>query len=152
MPLVVRRVRVQDLPVLDSLESETAKRFPTRGHWMEAYRALLDKALEEEPEGLLVADYDGRPIGAVVTRQRGVHPFSGKKLGRVEALTVAPGWKGQGIAERLLKESEAYLKAQGCAVMSVSLPSDAGVDGDIYKQAGFKVAAWELERGLDGQG
>lgn len=148
MPLVVRRVKVMDLPVLESLELETVKRFPSRTRWMETYRALVEKALSEEPEGLLIADYDGRAIGGAIARVRGPHPLTGVVHGRLEALTVAPGWKQQGIGERLLKEAEAYLKSRGCKAMVVSLPADAGGDGDLFKGAGFKVASWELERGL----
>jgi hypothetical protein len=33
-------------------------------------------------------------------------------------------------------------------VLSVSLPADAGADGELYRAAGFKVASWELEKPL----
>jgi len=148
MPLVVRRVKVADLPVLETLELETLKRFPGRKRWLETFRQLVERSLSEEPEGLLVADYDGRAIGAVVVRTRGPHPQTGEAHGRIEALTVAPGWRTQGIGERLLKESEAYLKARGCRQLVVSLPADAGADGDVFKATGFKVSAWELEKSL----
>lgn len=146
MPLVVRRVKVTDLPVLELLELETAKRFPARTRWIETFRSLLESSLSEEPEGLLVADYDGRAIGAAVARVVGPHPFTGQQLGRILALSVAPGWKSQGIGERLVREAEAYLKSRGCQVIGFSLPSDAGSDGDVFKQAGFKVSGWELEK------
>ena len=45
MPLVVRRVKVQDLSVLESLEGETVRSFPARLRWMETYRGLLERAL-----------------------------------------------------------------------------------------------------------
>ena len=148
MPLVVRRVKVADLPVLETLELETARRFPSRTRWMETFRKIVEETLSKEPEGLLVADYDGRAIGGAVVRVRGQHPLTGVLYGRIEALTVAPGWKHQGVAERLVKEAEAWLKVRGCKTMVLSLPADAGADGDVFKQIGFKVAAWELERAL----
>ncbi len=148
MPLVVRRVKIADLPVLESLELETLKRFPSRTKWLETFRRFIETALSEEPEGLLVADYDGRAVGLAVARQRGPHPLTGATLGRLEVLSIAPGWRTQGIGERLLKESEAYLKSRGCTVMAVSLAADAAGDGDLFKANQFKVAAWELERTL----
>lgn len=148
MPLVVRRVKVMDIPVLESLELETVKRFPARTRWIETYRQLIEKALSEEPEGLLIADYEGRAVGAAIARVRGAHPLTGAAQGRLEALTVAPAWRAQGVAERLLKEAEAYFKSRGCKVMSLSLPADAGADGELFKASGFKVSAWELERAL----
>ncbi len=113
---------------------------------METYRHLLETSLSNEPEGLLVADYDGRAIGCAVTRVGVAHPLTGLILGRLEALTVAPGWRSQGVAERLIKEAEAYLKSRNCQAMTLTLPSDAGGDGELFKVAGFKVAAWELQR------
>jgi ribosomal protein S18 acetylase RimI-like enzyme len=148
MPLVVRRVKVMDLPVLESLEQETTRRFAGRPRWLETFRGLLEASLTQEPEGLLVADYDGRAVGAAVARVGELHPLTGLRVGRLEALTVAPAWRTQGVAERLVKEAEAYLKSRGAQVMQVSLPADAGADGELFKATGFKVAGWELERAL----
>lgn len=148
MPLVVRRVKVQDVSVLESLELETARAFPSRTRWMETFRQLLERSLTEEPEGLLVADFDGRAIGVAIARVRGTHPVSGEEHGRLEALTVAPAWRAHGVRERLVKEAEAYLKSRGCRLMVTTLRSDAGADGELFKAGGFKVAAWELERSL----
>ncbi len=146
MPLVVRRVRVSDLPVLETLEFETVKRFPSRTRWLDTFRSLLETSLSEEPEGLLVADYDGRAIGAAVARVGAAHPLTGQLVGKLLALSVAPGWRTQGIGERLVREAEAYLKSRGCQVVTFSLPADAGADGELFKAAGFRVAGWELEK------
>jgi ribosomal protein S18 acetylase RimI-like enzyme len=146
MPLVVRRVKVTDLSVLEAFEIETTKRFPARKRWVETFRALLETTLSHEPEGLLVADYDGRAIGVAVARVEGPHPLTGLPLGRILALSVAPGWRTQGVEERLLKEAEASLKSRGCQVIAFSLQSDSVIEAEIFKQAGFKVSAWELEK------
>ncbi len=148
MSLFVRRAKATDLPVLETLEIETMRRFPSRTRWLETYRHLVETAQRNEPDGLLVADYDGRPIGVALTRIGEPHPLSGLKQGHLEVLTVAPGWRSQGIAEKLIKEAEGFLKSRGCQVLVVTLPSDAGGDGELFKVAGFKVAAWQLERAL----
>lgn len=148
MPLVVRRVRVADVPVLETLEAEACKRFPARLGWLETYRRLVEATLRDEPEGVLVADFDGRTIGGAIVRQRGLHPVSGATYGHLEALTVAPGWFDQGVHERLLKEAEAYLKVRGCQRMTATLPTDAGIEAELFRHAGFAVASWELERVL----
>ena len=148
MPLVVRRIKVMDIPVLETLESETVKRYPTRTRWLDTFRALLEHALSANPDGVLVADYDGRPIGVAVVRMIEEHPLTGLKRGRLEVLSIAPGWRGQGIGDRLLKESEAYLKSRGCQVLTTTLPADAALEAEVFKASGFKVAAWELERVL----
>ncbi|MCA2978590.1 MAG: GNAT family N-acetyltransferase [Myxococcaceae bacterium] len=148
MPLVVRRGRETDRPALESLELETVKRFPTRVRWLETFRELVSTSLEAEPEGFLVADYDGRAIGMAVARVGASHPLTGQRVGRLELLSVAPTWRAQGVGDRLLREAEAYLKAQGCQVVTFSLPADAGADGEALKAAGFRVAGWELEKSV----
>lgn len=148
MPLVVRRVKVQDLSLIEALEQDSVRSFPARKRWMETFRSLLERSLTEEPEGLLIADYDGRAVGAAIARVRGAHPVTGDEHGRLEAITVALSWRAHGVKERLLKEAEAYLKSRGCRLMVTTLQSDAGAEGELFKQSGFKVASWELERAL----
>lgn len=148
MPLIVRRVKVQDISTLENFEADAAKRFPGRVGWMEAYRQVVDRSLSEEPEGILVAEYDGRPIGAAIVRARERHPLTGLKYGQMLTLTVAQGWKGQGVDTRLLREAEAYLRSRGCESIALSLPADAGEDAELFKTAGYRVLAWELERQL----
>lgn len=148
MPLVVRTATEQDFPVLETLEAETVHHFPGRKRWLETFRGLLEAALRDEPEGLLVADFQGRPVGAAIVRTRGPHPVTGVPHGALEVLTVAPAWRAHGVREQLLGEAEAFLKARECRLMVTSLRTDAGADGDLYKASGFTVASWELERTL----
>ena len=138
-----------DLPALENLELESVKRFPARKGWMEHFRQVMEHATSEEPEGVLVAEYDGRVIGGAVVRTRADHPYSGAKFGQLEVLTVAPGWRGQGIDARLMREAEAYLKACGCEVMVTRLPTDATVEEtSLFKGAGYRVVGSQLERSL----
>jgi ribosomal protein S18 acetylase RimI-like enzyme len=149
VPLIVRRLKVMDLPVIETLESESSRRHPTRAGWMDHFRHLMEVATSEEPEGVLVAEYDGRVIGAAVVKTLGQHPYTGVKFGELQALTVAPGWRGQGIDARLVREAEAYLKARGCETLTTRLPADASnEESGLLKGAGYKVVGWELERTL----
>ena len=149
MPLIVRRLKVMDLPVIETLEQESSKKHPLRAGWMEHFRKLMEVATSEEPEGVLVAEYDGRVIGAAVVKTLESHPFTGVKYGELQAVTVAPGWKGQGIDARLVREAEAYLKSRGCETLVTRLPADTSAeDSQLYKGAGYKVVGWELERSL----
>lgn len=148
MPLLVRRVKVTDLPALEQLEQAAARRHPGRTRWMETYRRNIEKCLSDEPEGILVAEYDGHVVGGAIVQQKGAHPVTGASHGVLLGLTVAANWRDQGVGLRLLREAEAYLKARGCASLMVRLPADAGEDAEVFRQAGFQVVAWELERPL----
>ena len=148
MPLIVRRLRVADLPILEMMEADAMQKFPGRAGWLETYGKLVERALAEEPEGILIADYDGRVIGGAIVRQRGAHGLTGIKHAVLLMLTVAQGLKDQGVATRLVRVAEAYSKARGCESMTVNLPADSGTDAEVFKAAGYRVMSWELERSL----
>jgi ribosomal protein S18 acetylase RimI-like enzyme len=148
MPLLVRRIKVSDLTLLDAMESENTQGQPALEGWLHTFRNLLDAAIAEEPQGVLVAEFDGHPVGATVARVHEAHRTSGKKHGVIEAMTVAAAWKKQGIAERLLKEAEAYLKSRGCVAVTVRVPESIGDEAAIYRAGNYRVIGWELEKVL----
>ncbi|MGV3624952.1 MAG: hypothetical protein ACO1OB_29295, partial [Archangium sp.] len=84
MPLVVRIAVEQDLPVLETLEAETVHHFPNRKRWLETFRELMKAALSEEPDGFIVAEFQGRPVGAALVRTRGPHPVTGVEHGALQ--------------------------------------------------------------------
>jgi len=144
MALTVRRLQILDLPALEKTEAERAKRFPERAGALAGFRKQVEQALSREPEGLMIADLDGRIVGLAIARQRGAHPVSGKKHGRVEHLSVTQGPETQGVTTRLLKESEAYLRSRGCEAIYMTLPADDASEAQLLKDAGYRVVAWEV--------
>jgi ribosomal protein S18 acetylase RimI-like enzyme len=146
--LIVRRVKIADLPKLETIEKESLKRFPGRKGWMETYQRSIERALADEPEGLLVAEQDNAVVGAIIVQQRGKHSITRQTYGALLGLTVGEKWRGGGIGVRLLKEAEAYLKARGCESLALRLPADAGTDAELFQDNGFRVVAWELEKQL----
>jgi ribosomal protein S18 acetylase RimI-like enzyme len=148
MALLVRRVKVTDIPQLEAIEKESLKRFPGRKGWMETYRKGIERALNDEPEGILVAENDGVVVGGVIVQQRGKHSVTHVKYGALLGLTLAEKVRGSGVGARLLKEAEAYLKSRGVQSLALRLPADAGTDADLFRNSGFEVVAWELEKAL----
>ncbi len=146
MPLLVRRLKVSDLPTLEKIESEHLKRWAGRKGWMATFRRAVERTLDDEPEGMMIADLDGEVVGCAIARQRGEHPMSGLKFGHIFHISVAPEHQEQGIGLRLLKECEAYLRSRGCEVVHLSLPSDDPSAAELFKKSGYKHVAWELER------
>ena len=99
--MLVRRLKVSDLPRLEEIEAELAKDFPSRPGWKLTFRKLVEQVLEEEPEGLLIAEKNGVVAGWAAVRQRGTHPMSGLKDGHI-FLPEGPGW-GAEINEDVLR-------------------------------------------------
>ncbi len=145
MALTVRRLQIVDLPTLERTEAERDQRFKRPGA-LATFRKLVEETLSAEPEGLMVADLDGRVAGLAIARQRGNHPSSGRPHGRVEYLAVTPGFETLGITARLVREAEAYLRSRGCTALHVLLPADDTGDAGLFKSTGYQVVAWELEK------
>lgn len=146
MPLLVRRLKVMDLPALEGIEAGHVQRFPGRAGWLAGFRRLVERTLSDEPEGLLIADLDGRVVGWAIARQRGTHPISGLTCGHIFHISCLPEVREHGVTSRLLREAEAYLRSRGCEVVQLSLPSDDTADAEALRKSGYRVAGWELER------
>ena len=146
MALTVRRLQILDLPALERTEAEHAKRFPGRAGALAGFHKQVEQALSREPEGLMIADRDGQIVGLAIARQRGAHPVSGQKHGRVEHLSVAQGPEAPAVTSRLLKEAEAYLRSRGCAAIYFSLLVDDADGAQRLKDAGYQVVAWDFAK------
>jgi ribosomal protein S18 acetylase RimI-like enzyme len=148
MALTVRRLQILDLPSLEKTEAARAKRLPGRAGALAGFRKQIEQALSREPEGLMIADQDGHILGLAIARQRGAHPVSGLKHGRLEHLSDAEGLEAPAVTTRLLKEAEAYLRSRGCEAIYLSLPADDSGDAQLLKDSGYRVVAWELAKGF----
>jgi ribosomal protein S18 acetylase RimI-like enzyme len=146
MALIVRRLRVPDLPLLEQIERARQERLPHRVGWIKGFRKLVDNTLAAEPEGILVAEDDGKVVGFAICRERQLDPITGVKYGQIVSVGLgdAPARTGQ----RLLRECEAYLKSRQCEMVQLSLPVDEPQAGELYRANGYKVIAWELQRSL----
>ena len=83
MTLIVRRVRVTDLPLLEAIERARQERLPHRVGWIKGFRKLIDNTLAAEPEGILVAEDDGVVVGYGICRERQHDPITGVKYGQI---------------------------------------------------------------------
>jgi ribosomal protein S18 acetylase RimI-like enzyme len=147
--LIVRRLKVMDIPVLEALEKEAVDRHPGRIGWLDTYRRVVERSLAEEPEGFLVAELNEKVIGGAIARLRGPHPLTGQKHGQLMSLTASPAYARYNVGQRLLAEAQAYLKSRGCKSVTIWIPTDSGANEvDLFKNSGFNVVSWELERSL----
>ena len=149
LSLLVRRLRVLDIPALEALERESVERHPGHKGWLDTYRKHIERSLSEEPEGFFVAEMNNAVVGGAIARQRGAHPLTGAKHGQLLALTADRAYSRYNVAQRLLLEASLYLKSRGCKSLTVWCPVDMDPkEIDLFKNAGFSVVSWELERQL----
>jgi hypothetical protein len=147
--LIVRRLKVMDIPVLETLEREYTDRVATTPGRLEVYRKHVERSMAEEPEGFLVAELNDKVVGGAIARQRERNSLTGQKQGQLVSLTSSPAYVRYNVTQRLLAEAFAYLKSRGCKSVTVLLPTNSPPEEiDVLKNAGFGVVSWELERAL----
>lgn len=148
MSLFVRRLRVIDLPALERIEMEAVARYPARVGWLSTFRRHIERALSEEPEGILVAELNEKVVGGAIARQRGPHPLTGQKHGALLSLSCAEAYAKHQVLNRLLLEAFAYLKSRGCQSVLMQVPVGSDAEAELLKSSGFTVAAYDFERAL----
>lgn len=92
----------------------------------------LRRKLERDADLFLVAEEDGRIIGAIMGC------FDGRR-GWINHLAVAHDKQGSGLGSELMNRVEDGLKAKGCEKVNLLIePSNAGVQG-FYERLGYTV-------------
>src|SRR5689334_10772103 len=97
--------RLQEITV-DSFEGVSIDRN------IEAHDIAQDA--EANPDGIFVAEEDGRVVGYVTTR---LNRF--KSIGQIPNLAVDPAYRSRGIASTLIERALDYLRAEGMAMAKI---------------------------------
>jgi len=92
----------------------------------------IRKKLARDPDLLLVAEDNGRLIGAVMGG------FDGRR-GMVYHLAVAAGERGKGIGRALMAELESRLQAKGCLKYYLLVTKDNPEAVEFYERQGWEV-------------
>jgi GNAT superfamily N-acetyltransferase len=129
-PLHLRVLRPEDLPFADSLRA-IARWNQTLGDWR--------RFLEMEPEGCVLAEWNGTAVGTATTLRYGTD------LAWIGMVLVHPEHRRRGIGRALLNHCIAWLQERGVRCIKL----DATPAGkQVYDGLGFKLewtlARWEL--------
>ncbi len=91
----------------------------------------MDKKIRRDPDLFLVAEQEGRIVGAVLGGYDG-------RRGMVYHLAVAPELRGQGIGEQLMQALEARLRAKGCTRSYLLVTPDNETAIRFYERRGWE--------------
>jgi ribosomal protein S18 acetylase RimI-like enzyme len=92
----------------------------------------IAKKLTRDPDLFLVAEAEGRIVGAVIGG------FDGRR-GAVYHLAVAPEYRGRDIGTALMNEVDSRLKAKGCLKYQLFIASDNAEVVGFYQKLGWQV-------------
>ncbi len=93
--------------------------------------AEIAKKLQRDPDLFLVAEADGRIVGAVMGG------FDGRR-GLIYHLAVDPAYRGRGIGRALMEEVERRLAAKGCLRAYLLVTADNAEVIAYYRRLGWE--------------
>lgn len=142
----VRRYRPEDQAELHGITSAAFRDASLHGMLEERYGSLrgttwaerkcreIDEDIEQEPEGVLVAETDeGEVVGYITTT---TDEMSG--VGRIPNLAVAPGQQGQGIGRQLINAALDRLEDAGMEIMKIETLATNEAGQSLYPRFGFE--------------
>ena len=116
---------------------------PEQGRWT---RADVDARTAEpwfDPDGLLLAERDGRLVGSHWTK---THPAreGAPAEGEVYVVAVDPDARGTGLGRALVLAGLAHLRGRGLAAVSLYVDDDNAPAVALYRRLGFAVAVTDV--------
>ena len=118
--LIIRRMQAAEL--------EFAARSTADEGWASENLAALEGFYQHDPDGCLLADHSGQPVGICIATSYGHCGFFGE-------LIVRPHARGQGIGAALLKHAVAHLHEHGAETVYL----DGVVKAvRLYERGGFR--------------
>jgi ribosomal protein S18 acetylase RimI-like enzyme len=137
--------RIQEITVASfegvSIDRNIEVRFGTVAgrDWKE--RKAHDLALDAQvyPEGIFVAEEEGRLVGYITTR---VDRFT--QIGRIPNLAVDAAYRNRGIASALIQRALDYFEAEGLAMAKIETLVQNERGQNLYPRFGFEEVARQI--------
>ncbi len=102
---------------------------------------LINELLRRREAHVVLAYSDQTPVGLVILME-GFSTFACKPLLNVHDVVVLTGYRGQGIAQKLLSKSEEIATSLGCCKLTLEVLEGNKPAQAAYKASGF--AGYEL--------
>jgi ribosomal protein S18 acetylase RimI-like enzyme len=149
--MTIRPYRDDDLPRLQEITVESFEgvsidrnietAFGTVGgrDWRERKANDVANDAQACPEGIFVAEEEGRVVGYITTRP---DPFT--RIGRIPNLAVDPGARGHGIGSALIRHALDYLAGIGMAMAKIETLEQNARGQALYPRFGFREVARQI--------
>jgi len=110
------------------------------GHdWRWRKARHIDEDVAAQPDGIFVAEADGRVVGYITTR---LDREAGK--GRIPNLAVAADLRGKGLGRRLIEYALDYLRREGMEYAMIETMAQNKIGEHLYPACGFVEVARQV--------
>ena len=152
----VRPYQPADLPTLKALTNEgfdgvsidqgIEREFgPVAGHdWKWRKARHIDEDARREPEGIFVAEKDGRVVGFITTwqdREAGI--------GHIPNIVVDRGLRGCGLGRKLIEHAFDHFRRSGLSHAKIETLVQNDVGNHLYRSLGFREVARQVHFAAD---
>lgn len=147
----IRPFRPEDLPTLKqitadafdgvSIDQGIEREFGLiHGHgWKWRKARHLDVDAQREPEGIFVAEVDGRIVGCLTTWQD--HEAG---IGHIPNLAFLPEFRGQGFGRKLIEFALERFRKAGLSYARIETLVQNDVGNHLYESIGFREVARQI--------
>lgn len=148
MALTIRQFDFKnDLDVISDFHKEHVKiNFPDqRGVFLNFFHENLKLASEQEPEGMIVLEDGGKPIGFLWLFTF-FNKYRESWIGQINYIHIDKKFRGKGYGDKLLKEAMKYFKNKGVKGVRASVMTANDASVKLFEKAGFKPKKMIMER------
>lgn len=149
--MIIRRYRDADLERLKELTVEGFRNVSVDYHierlfgpiagkdWKWRKARHIDQDVAANPDGVFVAEEDGRVVGYITTRVD-----RDAKIGWIPNLAVDEAYRQQGLGRRLMQTAIDYLRDEGMLVAKIETLATNEVGGRFYPAVGFQEVVRQI--------
>jgi ribosomal protein S18 acetylase RimI-like enzyme len=129
----LKRITVESFSGVSLDEMVEAQFGLLHGHdWRWRKARHIDTDVAVNPEGIFVAEEDGRILGYITTS---LEHAAGK--GRIPNLAVASDARGKGLGRRLIEHALDYFRREGMAFATIETMAGNEIGNHLYPSCGF---------------
>jgi len=107
--------------------------------WSKHKSREIDQDIAAEPDGVLVAEEDGRVVGYITTI---TDDTTG--IGRIPNLAVAPDCQGKGVGKQLINAALDRFRENGMQYAKIETLATNQAGQSLYPKAGFEELARQI--------
>ena len=104
----------------------------------EDVKAYMEWIWRRDPEGIFVAEVEGKKVGFVAGDANWFSKRSSKKVGAVHEIVVLPEYRGMGIGKTLMDRVMTYFKEKGLDTVELWVGDENFRAIEFYRKLGFK--------------
>ena len=148
MSVTFREAAREDIPAVVDLLHDDPLGATREGRDLGRYLAAFDAMAAETGNAIIVGESDGRVVATYQLTFISGLSRNAMRRAQVEAVRVAPGLRGRGVGEAMMRDAEARARAAGCGVVQLTTDRSRARAHAFYDRLGYQPSHIGYKRWL----